>query len=247
MFGNDQFTKVLNHFDGTNGSTTITDNNAGGSAHTWTARGLATISTAASEFGGASLTCNGVTDYADTADSADFTLGTNDFTVDCWFNISGGSGTTRYLSGQVDTTGASANQSFGLAMLSSNKFYGEVYSGSTAKTITGTTVITAAGWHHGALVRTGNTLKLFLDGVQEGGDLALGSFTINDSAFKLAVGRLGEFNGFYWNGFIDEFRLSNGIARWTSNFTPPNEPYDVPAFWRWQFNEPDFGVQQVMY
>ena len=29
------------------------------------------------------------------------------------------------------------------------------------------------------------------------------------------------------NGYLDEFRLSKGIARWTANFTPPNRPYST--------------------
>lgn len=222
--GNDTFTKVLLHFDGTNGSTTITDSNAGGSAHTWTANGSATISTAQAKFS-QSLTNPGASSYVDTPDSANFTLGSGDFTVDCWFYVSGGNGTNRYISGQVDSTGASANQSYGMALTTGNALYGEIYSTSTVKACTGTTAITTAGWHHAALVRTGNTLKLFLDGTQEGGDTALGSFTVNDSANKLAIGRLGEFNGLYWNGFVDEYRLSVGVARWTANFTPPTGPY----------------------
>jgi hypothetical protein len=49
--------------------------------------------------------------------------------------------------------------------------------------------------------------------------------TANNSVNKLAIGRLGEYNGFYYNGWIDELRFSKGVARWTSNFTPPTSPY----------------------
>lgn len=220
---NDSFTKVLLHFDGTNGSTTITDSNAGGSAHTWTASG-ATISTSQSKFGGASGTFSGTSQWVSTPDSSDFTLGSSDFTVDCWFYVSGGNGTRRILAGQMASGGATSSASFWLEMTTGNVINGAINIGGVAKQVTGTTAITSTGWHHGALVRTGNTLKLFIDGTQEGGDLAI-SGSVGDSSETLSVGRMGAFTSNTWNGFIDEFRLSVGVARWTSNFTPPSLAY----------------------
>jgi Bacterial regulatory proteins, tetR family len=55
--------KVLLHFDGADGSTTITDNNSGGAAHAWTANGNAQIDTAQSKLGGASCLFDGTGDY----------------------------------------------------------------------------------------------------------------------------------------------------------------------------------------
>jgi hypothetical protein len=61
--GNDSFTKILLHMDGANTSTTFTDSNSGGSAHTWTAAGNAQISTATYKFGGASGLFDGTGDF----------------------------------------------------------------------------------------------------------------------------------------------------------------------------------------
>jgi hypothetical protein len=80
--GNDTYTKVLLHFDGSDASTTITDSNSGGSAHTWTAAGNAQIDTAQYKFGGASGLFDGTGDWVTTPDHADFTLGSSDFTID---------------------------------------------------------------------------------------------------------------------------------------------------------------------
>ena len=52
--------------------------------------------------------------------------------------------------------------------------------------------------------------------------------TVNNSAYKIAIGRYGENGSAYMNGWIDEFRFSKGIARWTTNFTPPTSAY-APA------------------
>ena len=45
----------------------------------------------------------------------------------------------------------------------------------------------------------------------------------------LVIGRYGDYNDFYMNGWIDEFRFSKGIARWTANFTPPTSAYAPPS------------------
>jgi len=217
--GNDSFTKILLHFDGTDGSTTITDSNAGGSAHTWTNH-TGSIATAQSKFGGSSYAAG----WVDTSDHADFTLGSNNFTIDTWFYRSGGDGALRFMCGQCDSGQTITTRTCELLLLNTNVVYGQGFVGSSPRSVTGTTTFTSTGWHHAALVRTGNTLKLFVDGTQEGGDGSL-SGTVNDSANKYSVGRDGEFALQQWNGYLDEFRLSVGIARWTSNFTPSIQPY----------------------
>jgi len=223
--GNDSYTKILLHFEGTDGSTTITDSNVGGSAHTWTNH-TGSIATAQSKFDGSSYNCGAATGYVDTPDHADFTLGSGDFTIDCWFYRSGGDGVLRVLFGQVDsaltTTARAADGGLG----TDNKLFFSVCSGSSQTVMASTSTFTSTGWHHFACVRTGNTLKMFIDGVQEGGNVSFSS-TVNDSIYKLSVGRWGEYSaGYFWNGYIDEFRYSVGIARWTANFTPPPRRYD---------------------
>jgi hypothetical protein len=100
--GNDSFTKILLHMDGTNGSTTFTDSNSGGSAHTWTAAGDAKLTTGTYKFGGASGIFDGTGILSLHADSSDFTLGSGDWTVDCWFNCTAAAGAQVFLCGQND-------------------------------------------------------------------------------------------------------------------------------------------------
>lgn len=229
---NDGFAKVLLHFDGADASTTITDSNLGGSAHTWTAAGNAQIDTAQSNFGGASGLFDGTGDFVSTPDHADFTLGSGDFTIDGWFNCNAPGGAFRVICGKTITgsTGANADRSFNVLRNTSNVISASVYVGSTAFTVAGTTQFTDAlntGWHHVAFVRFGNILRLFIDGVQEGGDVAV-TGSVNDTNGPLSVGRSGDENfGVDWLGWIDEFRLSVGVARWTANFTPPTSAYGL--------------------
>ena len=224
--GNDSFTKILLHMNGADASTTFTDSNAGGSAHTWTAAGNAQIDTAEFEFGGASGLFDGTGDWVTTPDSADFALGSGDWTVDFWFNSNAAGGTEKDLCGHGDGS-TPALSSFHIYRTTGNVILATAFVGGTGFTITGTTQFTNAvntGWHHCALVRTGNTLKMFLDGVQEGGNVAI-TGTVNNSATIFAIGTAGTFTAAPWQGWIDEFRLSVGVARWTTDFVPPTAQY----------------------
>jgi hypothetical protein len=220
----DKATAVLLHFDGVNGSTVITD--TASPLHIWTAHGAAAVSTVTSKFGGSALVCPDAVDgndYIDIPASSDFYLGSGDFTIDTWFNRQGGNGTTRIIAGQCNAGGA--DQSFQLRLNSSNVLEALV---NGTNNVTGTTAVISVGWHHAALVRSGNILRLFLDGVQEGGDIAF-TGAVTSSTSPLAVGRIGAFPSLSFNGYIDEFRISIGVARWTSNFTPPATAYSLPA------------------
>lgn len=86
---------------------------------------------------------------------------------------------------------------------------------------------TDTDWHHIAQVRYGNTMTLYIGGVAQTTTANVTGITCANSPNKVAIGRRGESNSLYWNGWLDEFRFSKGIARWTANFTPPTMAYSV--------------------
>lgn len=217
--GNDSFTKVLLQFDGADASTTITDSNIGGSAHTWTANGNAQLDTAIFKFGTAALLCDGTGDYVSTSDHANFTLGSGAFSVDMWAAIAGADGVQLNLCGQGDSTPSAATSTFWILRNSSNKIEANVSNGSAYTTLTSATSFTIAAttFHHIELTRSGNTIYLFVNGVLEDSDTFSG--TVPDSTNDLSVGRMGEVTTTTWNGSIDAFRLSVGVARHTAAFT----------------------------
>jgi hypothetical protein len=232
--GNDSYTKVLLQMSGTDASTTFTDTNAGGSSHTWTAAADAQIDTAQSKFDGASGLFDGTGDYISTPDHADFTLGSGAFTVDLWLrpNVDG---SQIFFAGQMDAAGiANSDTAWLMERSATNKLVFYLVSGTTPASVTSTTDIVAGAWYHIAVVRTDDVLRLFVNGTQEGGDVAF-SGAVNDSSEPLVVGRGGSNVGQEWNGWIDEFRLSVGIARWTTTFTPPTGSYTVSAVCRGYF------------
>lgn len=223
--GNDKYTKILLPFDGADGATSVTDLARGADTPaSWTFGGNAQLDTGiAPNFGSASLLCDGTGDYITAPDNALFSLGGGDFTVDFWFNRQGGNGTRRFIYGQMNSAGT-AGSAFAELFNTGNVLRCGVFKSNVQTVVLGTTAVTATGWNHGAFVRTGDTLKMFLNGTQEGGDVAF-TGSVDDNSNDFSIGRPGELTTLAWNGLIDEFRLSVGIARWTANFTPPTRAY----------------------
>lgn len=228
----DSFTKALLHFDGADASTTFTDE----SGKVWTANGNAQLNAASRKFGSAAGQFDGTGDFISTPDHADFTLGSGDWTFDAWFNCVGPSTTGGNICGQGNAAADAAATSFFLGRNAVNQMVLRVSDGVTVGTLDGITSftnLTNPGWHHIAAVRSGNTLMLFVDGILENQAAFTGS--VQDSAEVFTIGARSAGGGSMWNGWIDEFRFSKGMARWTSNFTPPgaygNTPYEIATPW----------------
>lgn len=235
--GSDDYTKVLLHFD-----SSLLDLSFGGETvfgRVWTAAGNATFDTTNKKFGVASLTLDGTGDYITTPDSPDFTLGTSNHTIDFWFRCTTAGGAFRGLCGQQNSGGTTASSSIRIYRNTSNQIQVDYANGgSTFLSLTSTTTFTNAinpGFHHFAVTRSGNTFRLFIDGVVEDTDTSATS--VNDSSEVFGIGVVGANTGAgTWQGNIDEFRFSNGIARWTSAFTVPAKAYGI--FWTVTFRPP---------
>jgi hypothetical protein len=246
--GNDSYTKVLLHFDGVDASTTFTDSNRGGSAHTWTAAGNAQIDTAQSVFGGASGLFDGVGDYTSTPDHADFALGSSDFTIELNFRINGSDGVQIYFAGQGDAAFSAAGTSFILYRSAAGNVHAAVSNGTTYTILSTPSLYTTAsnpGWHHLEFSRSGNFAYLFIDGVLAAGPGAF-SGSVPDVTNVLLVGGAGGSGSGVFNGWIDEFRLSVGIARHTAAFTVPTVSYGNPFFVGEVLTDSEGGTAEVV-
>ena len=212
--GNNAFMKSLVHFNGADASTTAPDDAAGATAtHTWTAAGNAQIDTASFAFGGASTLLDGTGDYWTTPDHADFTLGSGVWAVGIRFNCNVAGGSVERIAGQCDATATAASTSILIQRTAGNVILARACVGGVAFDVTGTTQFTNAlntGWHSIVFRRNAsNNLQLFIDGVQEGGDIAI-TGTVNDSAEVWAIGTNGAVTTDSWTGWLDEFYLYVG-------------------------------------
>ncbi len=218
--GIDSYVKLMLHGNGTDGSSTFTDSSTSGKSVT--AVGNAQIDTAQYKFGTASAYFDGSGDYLSIPDSDDWDFGTGDFTIDGRFRIPSGvpdAGMAFYDNGGDSSNGVLIN----ISALSS---YINVFLNSGSPAISANISVSLNEWHHLALTRSGTSLKLFLDGNQIGS--ATNSTNLTGSTNALRIGMRVEGISPI-TGWIDELRVSKGIARWTAAFTPPVGEYSVPG------------------
>ena len=215
----DSYTKLLIHADGADASTAFYD--FSNSAHAITTVGTAQVDTAQSKFGGASLLVNGSTDYLTAPDNADWYFGTSNFTIDCWVRWNNNSG-YQYICGQYED----ANNRWFVGLYSGNLAIYFEDGGVDLGFYTVAFTPTVGTWYHLAFEREGTGASIFIDGVSQTltTGTAFGTNDVGDIASVLYVGR--ETPAAYLNGWIDELRISKGIARWTANFTPPTRAYN---------------------
>ena len=169
-----------------------------------------------------SMYFDGVGDYIGVADSDDWDFGNESFTMDWWeyrtdssflkCTVSRGySGTQTAFSAGIANPGGTDLEFFA----SSN---GSSWDIANAKDMGSLDLNT---WVHHAIVRDNNTWYIFKDGTQT--DTWSHSGTLLAASVPLAI---GVYNGGNWfAGYLDEFRISKGVARWTEDFTPPGTRY----------------------
>lgn len=212
---------ALLHFDGTNGSTTITDSSS--SALNGLVAGTAAISTAQSKFGGASLktgSANG--NYMKLPATKVFDLGSADFTIEGFvWPVSQGTSYGAILGRWDDAN--SAAQDFLVARASDGSvqvwFNGaQLIAGNAGDLPTG-------AFAHVALTRSGTTIKVWINGTQVSSAALSGA--INCAMTQGIV--LGQSNftagSTFLEAYYDELRITLGVARYTATFTPPSAAF----------------------
>ena len=193
------------HGNGTNASTTIVDSSS--VASNWTASGTVQLSTSNPKYGSASILMAGSGNVTATAASSNYAL-PGDFTVEFWYRPTSGFGDkVLYDHGPTNTASVCFITAAGGQIL---------LFADSAQRVTGTTVLQVGTWYHLAACRSGSTLRLFVNGVQEGS-----SYTTSTS-FPATQPRIGSYYNGTFNavGAFDDFRITTA-ARYTSSFTPP--------------------------
>ena len=212
-------TSLLMHFNGTNGSTTMTDNSKNN--FTATATNGASISTIQSKFGGSSVLFDGTNDYVSIPTSNFNTFGSSNFTVELFFRSN--QNNQQYCSFISDEGGISSGLTILLNIASSSD--GKIGVWQTG-CVTGLTSTNGGyndnNWHHIAYVRNGSIATIYVDGINQASTTVSGNPSTPAGAFII-----GASTGLsrYYNGYIDEMRITNGIARYTGNFTSPTTQF----------------------
>lgn len=102
-------------------------------------------------------------------------------------------------------------------------------------------------WYHVAIVRSVGNMFFFVDGVLKETVKNVTNKVVANSPLALWVGNVSAYPD-PLNGYMDELRISKGVARWNTNFTPPLFPYDssTPTPIPTPTSTPDQGTSTVV-
>ena len=200
-----------------NGTDASTPSNADESQYARTATwvGNAQLDTAQFKYATASALYDGSGDSVTFPDSADWDLGTGDFTLECFvrFALIGSAA-------QLITVGDGGSGP-GVRMMPLATAIRVNINGGADLDFAWIPLIDT--WYHVAICRASGTLRAFVDGSQVGADTSAGTDfgTVADTV------KINRADANTLNGWIDGVRISN-IARYTGTFTPPTGNFTAP-------------------
>jgi hypothetical protein len=180
--------------------------------------GNAQISTSVKKYGTGSMYFDGTGDYLIGPSTPNMNFGSGDFTVEAWVYRQVDSGTTQtiYQKGRV----ADSNFELSFVINTSNKL--EVYystSGTSATLVATTTAsVSQNTWTHVAVSRSGSTWRVFIGGTLDVSATASVTLYTGTARISIATNPNGDSP---FTGYIDDFRITKGYARYTATFTPP--------------------------
>jgi hypothetical protein len=210
---------LLIHADGINNGTYFIDSSV---KNNTLVRASTITKTDIYKFGGSSAYFDGVNAILYTGVGA-LNLGTSDFTIEFWmYAINGGHGGSysRIIATAADgTNGALYITTTGLD--NPTRILVQYYDTAYRTVAVSNNTISNNIWHHIALCRSGTTWKLFIDGVQES------LYTDLNPNLTTTICYIGnnttQTADFY--GYLDEIRITDGVARYTEPFTPAIAPF----------------------
>jgi hypothetical protein len=212
-------TVLLLHGDGTNGSTNIVDSSkVAGSPKAVTAVGNAQISTAQSKFGGSSIAFSGGTSsWLSAPDVSALALLSSDFTFELWAYFTTSDNEFIFWNANSNAYGFRVNQSSSTSI----NLLASTNGSSHTTNVSAANALQINTWQHIAVSRSGSSCKIFVNGLQ------VIDTTITGALANGGLNQIGGRSAFptTLNGYIDDLRITKGVARYTSNFTPPTLPF----------------------
>ena len=209
--------ELLLNGDGINGSTSFPDLSS--NSRTISVVGDTQVNTSTKKFGTGSIYFDGTDDRLTCGSSTDFEVGTGDFTIEGWAYNAGDKHSGLF---QISSTAGGLQSNFTLNIavgmrkgpvrwqMYADGAYNDAASASWSPNT----------WYHFAMVRSSGVAKLYVDGTE----VISVNDTNNYTGTNIVVG--GYYSTSYlFDGYIDDFRVTKGVARYTSNFTAPSSAF----------------------
>ena len=185
----------------------------------WITVGSAQISTSVKKYGTGSVSFNGSTDQltSNAPNTNLYAFGTNDFTIEMWFYVAGGATANTNL---YDSTPSGGGVVALQIYIIGSPWTIRLYGGSAGALLDSNFTVSTSTWYHLAICRASGSTKIFVNGAQQGSTYSDSNNYTNGSQ-RPVIGAWGSGSGNYFNGYIDDLRVTKGYARYTANFTPP--------------------------
>jgi hypothetical protein len=221
---------LLLHLDGAEGSTVFTDSSVNNLVPIEPSSSIG-ITTQWSRYGTGSLNLSEIAEGEDGAglayqDAPELNFNGGDFTAEFFLNFSFPDGVYEGDSVPFFIADLTILQGAGLSLNYNGSgnlglFY-SVVGGGIGPLVGSSVAPTQGSWQHYAVVKNADTITLYLDGVSVCSGLYPSGFSSSDSIFfGMVEASITPGRGI----FMDEVRVTMGVARYTSNFSPPTEPF----------------------
>lgn len=162
--------------------------------------------------------------YLSIPNHSGFDFSSGDFTVEAWVYMPV-SNTDMILCTNKHPT---ENKGWTFKVNGSRKLAFQMF-GTTNQSFTSTRKIRSERWTHVAVTRSTNTIRLFVDGVESSRDTVTSGIS---SSEDLLIG-LDHNQKYAFVGYMDELRITKGLARYTQHFALPTTDFDD--------SDPDFS------
>lgn len=210
---------ALLHFDGANFADEISGN-------VWSSTGNSVApSSVASKFGGGSLGLSGsaISEALSCPDNERLRLNSSAVTVECWVYPTSLSATWNTIISK-DYLANVAYWSYAFAIYNGKLRWttGNGVSTAPPTTLDGVKTISVNTWSHVAAVQTTSAVRLYINGVLDNTGPAA---AIGAGPRPVLVGNIYDTTSAQFAGYIDELRITKGIARYMADFSPPSGPF----------------------
>lgn len=215
---------LLMHMDGSSGSKNFVDSSTNNIQST--AIGNIEVSSAITRFGNgaAFLYGNNTGNYIRISGNSNLAVGTGDYTLEMWAYVNSNNPFVIFDAAPINSPSSRLNAFlFYLENTREPRFFGGGFS-----ILSPVASFPINQWAHLALVRNTGTTTIYINGT--GVSNSTGFYNATLATGGCLIGGFADSLNFNSNGYIDELRLTKGVARYTGNFTPPTTEFPDASY-----------------